>query len=297
MSPRRVTVIGTGLVGTSVALALRRAGVRVALADRDPDAVAGAARMGAGGRLAADTPRADVVVIATPPSAVAGVLREAQRRGLGAAYTDVAGVKAPLLADAARAGCDLAAYVPGHPMAGRELSGPAGAAADLFRGRPWALCPHPRLAPGPLNAAVGLAALCGADPVLVASADHDRTAAAVSHVPHLLSSALAARFADADDASDPELLALAGRGLRDMTRIAAGAPALWHDILRRNAGEVSAVLDAVVRDLAEVAAALREDDPGGDRLLDLLARGAQGRARIVKVPSGRAVPPRTGPTR
>src|SRR5690606_21894216 len=143
MDTRRVLVIGCGLIGTSVGLALRRAGVHVALADHDPRALLRALRMGAGVRFVPGGGAVDVVVVATPPSTVVPVLVEAQRRGLGAVYTDVASAKGRILDEAERAGCDLASFVPGHPLAGRELSGAGAGRADLFVGRAWVLWPHP----------------------------------------------------------------------------------------------------------------------------------------------------------
>ncbi|MEV4259805.1 prephenate dehydrogenase/arogenate dehydrogenase family protein, partial [Spirillospora sp. NPDC049652] len=141
--PGRVVVIGTGLIGTSIALALRGRGSEVYLSDRDAAALAVAAEIGAGEPLpdgGLDGP-ADLAVIAVPPAAVAVTLLDAQKRDLAAVYTDVASVKALPLAQAAEVGCDLASYVPGHPLAGRERSGPSAARDDLFLGRPWALCP------------------------------------------------------------------------------------------------------------------------------------------------------------
>ncbi|MEV7971239.1 prephenate dehydrogenase [Sphaerisporangium sp. NPDC088356] len=274
----RVSVLGSGVIGTSIALALRRAGIRVALSDRDGDVVAKAELMGAGVALAPDDPPADVVVIATPPSTVAAVLREAQARGLGAVYTDVASTKARIVADAEFAGCDFTTYVPGHPMAGRELSGPFAARADLFTGRPWALCPHPLTPAGPLHTVAGLVAACGAEPQVLAASTHDRVVAAVSHAPHLVAAALAAGFAGADET----MLSLVGRGLQDATRIATGDPALWCDILEQNADAVAAVLETVVRELSQAAHALRSlDHAGSGALADLLVRGNRGRDRIV----------------
>ncbi|MEU9835320.1 prephenate dehydrogenase [Streptosporangium sp. NPDC048047] len=255
---RRAAVLGCGLIGASVALALRRTGVHVTLSDRDPYAVRKAERMGAGTASAHGDRPADVVIIATPPSTVPGVLREAQDRGLGRVYTDVASTKAGILAEAEAAGCDVSVYVPGHPMAGGESSGPGAARADLFAGRRWALCPHPATRPEAVRLVTELVALCGAEHRLIRPDAHDRITAAVSHVPHLMAAALAARFAGADETT----LALAGQGLRDVTRIAGGSPDLWCDILRQNAGPIAEVLDAVVRDLAEVASALREASSG-----------------------------------
>src|SRR5256885_3508220 len=182
----------------------------VHLVARAAAAVAEAERMGAGIALCPDDAPADVVVIATPPSAVVGVLRDAQRRGLGAVYTDVASAKARILDEAASAGCDLATYVPGHPMAGRELSGPAAGRADLFGGRKWVLCPGPATLANPVHVVAELAAACGAEPLVITPDAHDRIVAVVSHVPHLVSSAIAARLVGADETA----LSLVGQGLR-----------------------------------------------------------------------------------
>lgn len=274
----RVTVVGTGVIGTSIALALRAAGVHVALSDRDKRSLAQAQLMGAGVALSPDDPPADVVVVATPPSTVVAVLREAQERGLGAVYTDVASTKARILADAELAGCDVTTYVPGHPMAGREISGPAAARADLFSGRPWALCPHPSTPAEPVRLVTDMITVCGGRPTVLPPDVHDRVVAEVSHAPHLVSAALAARFAAADET----VLSLAGRGLRDTTRIANGAPVLWCDILEQNADEVAAVLEDVVRDLSEAARALRSTGRSrSGRLADLLTRGNRGRRHIA----------------
>ncbi|WP_344487054.1 prephenate dehydrogenase/arogenate dehydrogenase family protein [Nonomuraea monospora] len=221
---------------------------------------------------------ADVVVIATPPSAVVPMLRWAQERRLGVLYTDVASVKARLLAEAEAAGCDLESFVPGHPMAGRESSGPAAASADLFEGRPWAVCHHPALSPHAVRAVTTLVTACGARVVPIEPEDHDRAAAAVSHAPHVVSSTLAARFAGSGEGA----LVLAGRGLLDVTRVAGGPSGLWRDILEHNAEPVADVLEAVADDLNSVVAALRSADPALlGALTDVLGAGNAGRSRIV----------------
>ncbi|KUP98558.1 prephenate dehydrogenase [Thermobifida cellulosilytica] len=268
-------VVGTGLIGTSIALALRQRGVDVALSDRDPAALRLACDLGAGRRLGTGPAGpADVAVIAVPPSAVPAALREAQERGLARVYTDVASVKASVVERAAALGCDLAGYVPGHPMGGRERQGPGAARADLFLGRSWALCPTARTAPEAVKTVTVLAELCGADPLVVDEAAHDRAVALVSHAPHAVSAAVAARLLDGDTTA----LALAGQGVRDMTRIAGGDPRLWREILGHNAGPVAEVLERVAADLAAAAAALRSGDPGP--VDDLLERGRAGHARL-----------------
>jgi prephenate dehydrogenase len=287
--PRRVVVIGTGLIGTSVALALRERGADVWLADRDAAAARLAADMGAGTVLREagqswEVPAggpADLALLAVPPAAVAATLAEAQLRNLARWYTDVASVKGLPLAQARALGCDLARFVPAHPLSGRERSGPAAARADLFLGRPWVICPTADNPEAAVAAVAALAAACGAEPLLASAAEHDRWVALVSHAPHVVSAAMAARLASSSDGA----LALAGQGLRDVTRIAAADTALWTQILGANAAPVAEVLGAVAADLAAAAEALAEvaeqGQPAALKILAaLLDQGCAGVARI-----------------
>ncbi|HEX4789557.1 MAG TPA: prephenate dehydrogenase/arogenate dehydrogenase family protein, partial [Actinospica sp.] len=136
-------VQGTGLIGTSVALALSRHGVLVLLEDRDRDAARTATSLGAGTLLDPGGPEqpADLAILAVPPAHVAPTLALAQERKLAHCYTDVCSVKSGPVAEAAALGLDTAEYIGGHPLAGREKSGPLAARADLFEGRPWVLTP------------------------------------------------------------------------------------------------------------------------------------------------------------
>ncbi|MDF5755923.1 prephenate dehydrogenase [Spongiactinospora sp. TRM90649] len=286
----RVLVVGTGLIGTSIALALREHGVEVHLADLDPRAARLASELGAGLEWSAQegAPAADLAVIAVPPQYVAAELLALQRRGAARYYTDVASVKALPLAEAERLGCDLGDYVAGHPLAGRERSGPAAARADLFLGRPWAYCPTDETSPAAVDTLLALIKLCGAEAVRVGAEEHDRAVAVVSHAPHVTAAAVAARLAEAPETA----LGLAGQGVRDVTRIAAGDPALWTGILSGNALPVANVLEAVAADLAAAAAALREAAEPGRRAEEgadpmgmpwvtaLLERGVAGTDRI-----------------
>jgi prephenate dehydrogenase len=282
-NPRSVVVIGTGLIGTSVALALRDRGATIWLADSDPTAARLAADLGAGAELPEGGPPggpADLAVLAMPPEAVAPALAAAQARGLARCYTDVASVKELPLARARELGCDLASFCAGHPLSGRERSGPAAARADLFLGRPWVICPLPETSPGTASAVTGLAEACGAQPVRMSAADHDRWVALVSHAPHLTAVAMAARLEHAPQGA----LALAGQGLRDVTRIAASDTGLWTQILAANAAHASEVLEALAADLASVASALARIAEGDEEsvkdLAGLLERGGAGVARI-----------------
>jgi prephenate dehydrogenase len=277
----RVTVIGTGLIGTSIALALREHGASVWLADADPAAARLAAELGAG-ELLPEVPAqpADVAVIAVPPAAVAAMLADAQARGLARCYTDVASVKQLPVAQARARGCDMASYVPGHPLAGREKHGPAAARADLFLGRTWALCPAPETSEAATAAVTSMVLACGAVPLRTEAAAHDRWVALISHAPHLVAAAMAARL----EAAPQEALDLAGQGLRDVTRIAAGDTGLWTQILSANAVPVAEVLAAVATDLAEAARMLTQGAEDGDgdlkSVATLLNHGQAGVARI-----------------
>jgi len=278
--PRRVLVAGTGLIGTSIALALRAKGADVWLSDADEATAKLAADLGAGivvPDLRDAKGIADVAVLAMPPAVVGKMLGRAQECAVAEWYTDVASVKALPVAQARELGCDLETYVPSHPLAGRERHGPAAAQADLFLGRTWALCPLPETSAGAVAAVTSLAVACGAIPVMTDPETHDRWVALVSHAPHLVAVAMAARLAPSSVPADA--LGLAGQGLRDVTRIAAGDSALWTQILTANAGPVAEVVAAVAEDLAaaarELAGASSKTDVAG-----LLDRGRAGVARI-----------------
>src|ERR1700728_4643422 len=278
--PKRVLVQGTGLIGTSVALALREKGTEVFLSDADPATAKLAADLGAGvvvPDLRDAKGIADIAVLAMPPALVGRELAFAQECAVADVYTDVASVKVLPARQARDLGCDLASYVPAHPLAGREKHGPAAAQADLFLGRTWALCPLPETSTDAVAAVTALAAACGADPVVTDPETHDRWVALVSHAPHLVAVAMAARLAPSSVPADA--LGLAGQGLRDVTRIAAGDTGLWTQILTANAGPVAEVIAAVAEDLAAAARELARDSRDTD-VTSLLDRGQAGVARI-----------------
>ncbi|MEV7194417.1 prephenate dehydrogenase [Streptomyces sp. NPDC093510] len=280
---RTMAVIGTGLIGTSVALAVSGRGVTVFLSDRDPAAARTAAALGAG-IAGAPTEPVDLAVIAVPPSQVGAVLAEAQGRRLADSYTDVASVKAEPERAALSRAPDPHRYVGGHPLAGRERSGPLAARADLFKGRNWVLTPSPLTSDETFDRALELVALCDAVPVVMRSQDHDAAVAVTSHVPHLMASLMAARLRE----GPPDLTRLAGQGLRDATRIAGGDSGLWGDILQANAPAIAGVLKDLHMDLSRLVPALdalarpggQERDHGMRTLVDLLDRGISGLAEI-----------------
>jgi len=273
----QVRVVGAGLLGASIGHALRALGVDVVLDDASKSALALAVDYGAGRRAAADD-APNLVVVAVPPDAVADVVAAELERWPDAVVTDVASVKAGILAELQARGADLARYVGSHPMAGRERGGPVAARADLFTGRPWVIAPPAEAPLAAVRMIEDLALDLEATPVVLDAVAHDEAVALVSHVPQIVASILAARLTGAPD----EAIALAGQGLRDTTRIAASDPALWVQILGANAGAVAEVLKAFRADLDVALSALSEPDAPGARraVADLIASGGTGVARI-----------------
>ncbi|MFI6438317.1 prephenate dehydrogenase [Streptomyces sp. NPDC050759] len=280
---RTALVVGTGLIGTSAALALAGRGVIVHLADHDPEQARTAAALGAGTDEAPEGP-VDLAIVAAPPAHVAGVLADAMRRGVARGYIDVASVKGGPRRELEALGLDLSSYIGTHPMSGREKSGPLAASGDLFEGRPWVLTPTRDTDTEVLNLALELVSHCRAVPVVMDADAHDRAVALVSHMPHLVSSMVAARLQHAEEAA----VRLCGQGIRDVTRIAASDPGMWIDILSANPGPVADLLTDVAGDLEETVRALRAlqsaDEAkrleGTSGIEDMLRRGNAGQVRV-----------------
>lgn len=265
-----VEVIGTGLLGTSVALACRRAGLEVLLSDVSPQHVRTASGLGAGRpRAAGDRPQ--LVVVAVPPALLGPVIASALDAS-DAVVTDVGSVKAAPLA--ALTGHDADRYVGGHPMAGSERSGPLAASDVLFDGRPWAVTPHPASDPAAIALVEQLVEVCGGVALRLTPDEHDRAVARTSHVPHLMAALVAARLADAPEGH----LALSGQGVRDVTRVAAGDPRLYGQIVAGNAGAVTELLSQVRAQLDDLITAVSAGDTA--RLADVLEQGVAGTRAI-----------------
>lgn len=264
--PEPVLVVGCGLIGTSVALALREHDVEVYLADARPGNVEVAVSRGAGKPGPVDSP--GLVVVAVPPAAVAGAVVDALAAWPDAVVTDVASVKDDL-GKVIAAAPGASRYVGSHPMAGSERSGPMAASGRLFEGRAWAITVAPGADPRAVEVVRDLATLVGGVIIDMDSATHDEAVALVSHLPHLLSVLTAAQLNGAPDGH----MALAGPGLRDVTRIAGSDTGLWLEILQGNAGKVKALLENVRGDLDSLIAGL---DTDVNAIAAVLRRGREG---------------------
>jgi prephenate dehydrogenase len=277
----RVAVVGTGLIGGSVGLALAGRGHEIVGYDRDAARVARAKELGAVSESASSLEEAvrdaDIVVIAVPVGQVVPLALRALDAG-ARIVTDVGSVKGPLVAQIEAERPEAAArFVGGHPMAGSEQEGIEGADADLFVGATWVLTPTASTAADVFTPLRGLLRELGAEVVSVTPEHHDVLVALVSHVPQLAASTLM------DVATDHEeehrtLLRLAAGGFRDMTRIAAGHPGIWPDILSANRDAVLDALDSYLEALQRARDLVAQADREG--LLVLLERARAARRNL-----------------
>jgi prephenate dehydrogenase len=269
-----VLVVGAGLLGTSIALALRREHIDVALQDLSEENLRIASGLGAANLHATDV-RPELVVVAVPPDHLAAEIVVALG-STDAVVTDVGSVKgAPLAGTRARVSAEqLTRYVGSHPMAGSERSGPVAASAALFDGRPWAVTPHATSSTSAVELVTALARACGATPVSLTPDEHDQAVARTSHLPHLLAALAAGRLTDAPRSH----LALSGQGVRDVTRIAGGDPGLGQQIITANTAALTVLLRDVRDDVDTLLTALATGDRGS--VGAVLDRGVQGTAVI-----------------
>ena len=270
--PGRAAIVGTGLIGGSLGLALRARGWFVTGSDSNEERSTRALQIGALDAVG-DDPDATITFIATP---VGVTVRQAARMlelsTGGGVVTDVAGVKA-----AVSGALDHPRFVGGHPMAGSEQVGLDGADPNLFVGAAWVLTPTSSTAASTYATVRQVVGSLGAEVVSLSPEQHDTLVAVVSHVPHLTAATLM-NLADAGADKHAALLRLAAGGFRDMTRVAAGHPGIWPDVCAANSQAIVATLDELVGELS----AMRDRVASGDRewLLQVLERAALARRSL-----------------
>lgn len=270
-------VVGTGLIGGSVGMALRRLGWFVTGRDLDVERAAQALKLGALDAIGHD-PDATVTFVATPVRAVAAEVLDALRTGSGL-VTDVGSVKSPIVEAVADP-----RFVGGHPMAGSEQDGVEGATHDLFEGATWVLTPTAGTDAAAYAQVRQLVGAFGAEVLALPPEHHDALVAVVSHVPHLTAATLM-RLAAGRGEEQRALLRLAAGGFRDMTRIAGGSPAIWPDICGENRAAIVDVLDELMAALGNMRDVVARGDRSG--LLDLLE---EARAARTNLPVGVGAP-------
>lgn len=290
----KVTIIGTGLIGTSLGLALKQSQLKnleLVGTDADHTARAGAQKKGAfhrvENRLFSAIEGADIVVLATPVMAmnelmqlIGPYLKE------GSLVTDVGSSKKVVLDWAEQHLPRTVSFVGGHPMAGKEASGPEAAEADIFQGKVYCVIPSTRARPEAVAELVTLVEAIGSRPLFISIDEHDSFVAAVSHLPFLLSVALVGCTSKSVNWDD--IAQLAATGFRDISRLASGDPIMHRDICLSNPKPIVAWIDAFIRELQEMRQILDDDaDTDGEAIKDIFEQAFDARARWL---AGQATP-------
>jgi prephenate dehydrogenase len=236
--------------------------------------------MGGGSATAVELPRSgalsvDLAVIAVPPAAVGGVVHELIRSGVATTITHLASVQSEPQREVELSDPGNGSFIGSHPIAGKERSGPHHASADLFRQRPWVICPTRHSSARAIRDVSSLASACGAVVTVMTAGAHDSLLARLSHSPQLIASALAGALVGLDRSE----VGLAGSGLRDTSRLADSDASLWAEIVAANAGPVATALREVVDPLVDLISVLDAAEAGAvaDAVGDLVSRGRQGR--------------------
>ena len=290
----RLALIGTGYLGGSFALALKKAGLLQCSRGYDTSAealrhavqrnIVDESALGAAAAVA----DADVVVLATPVGAIGEVASQiAPALAPGALVLDLGSTKAHVVETVGKALKDPGCFIGAHPIAGREFSGCEHADAKLFDGHPVILTPSARTHATAIADCVQLWSAVGARVVTMDAAEHDRVFGVVSHLPHVAAFALAAAVAGAlegDEAIARRAAGLFGGGFADTTRVAASSPSMWRDILVDNREVLRPLLARLSGELREIARAVDESD--GEAIAKLVERAARGRALVMNADDG-----------
>jgi prephenate dehydrogenase len=275
----RLAIVGLGLIGGSIALAVRErwSSTLITAVDRPP-VLAHASSSGAIDRAAhtvAEIGPVDLVILAAPVRQNVELLPQViSCLPAGAIVTDVGGTKRDIVT-AAAALSSATAFIGGHPIGGAERGGFGFARPDLFRGKPWIFTPDASALPANLDKIYEFVRGLGARPATMDAETHDRVMAYVSHLPQLTASVLmdvVGRAAARDG------LRFAGRGLTDSTRLASSPASVWREICAANADDIGAALDALIQRLSE----LRADLQSGRTVDDVFDDAAKWRAELMK---------------
>lgn len=249
-------VIGAGLIGTSLALGARQAGYQVTISDVDERQERLAQNLLRTGNLVSDP---SLVIVAIPPSSAAEVVCDALSLFPSSIVVDVTSTKTKVQQKVKLLSESWDRFVPSHPIAGREVGGASSAQADLFQGRAWIITPYEQTnsSQARIELVEELVKALGATSYVMTAAEHDRLFAGISHLPQVISTALASITAEVGDGAQ-----LAGQGLRDMTRLAESDPLLWNEIFESNKEEILAALEKFEKRISEFRKAISQDNVG-----------------------------------
>lgn len=270
-----VRVVGSGLIGTSIALALSTKGVSVEMIDSDDGRAALAQDLVGSG----DVDQVDLVILALPTSKLPQVIKEEFKLNPKAAFIDVGSVKAKPLHQIESIPDLSDRFCGTHPMAGREIGGPEAARSDLFVGWPWIYTPTTNCDEDVVILVVELIETLGATPIRMTPEEHDAAVALISHLPQISASLLAKQL----HLGPEDWLALAGQGVKDTTRIAASDPTLWREIIAMNRGQIRPLLIKMSEDLNNLISEFDDDDT----IEQFIVEGRSGRERIPGKHGGR----------
>jgi cyclohexadieny/prephenate dehydrogenase len=296
---RRVAMLGIGLINGSLAKVLRREGAagEIVAASRRAETRERALELGLCDRAVADPAEAvqgvDLVVLGTPPAAMGEVAR-AMAPGLAAdaIVTDVGSVKAQIVRDVAPHLPDPSRFVPGHPVAGTEHSGPEAAFDTLFVRRRCILTPIEDTDPEAVRRVRAMWELAGSSVDLMTPEHHDRVLAITSHLPHLIAYTIVGTVADLEEQARTEVFKYAAGGFTDFTRIAASDPTMWRDVFLNNREAVLEMLGRFNEDLIALQRAIRWGE--GDALFDLFTRTRAIRRGVIEAGQAYARKPANG---
>jgi cyclohexadieny/prephenate dehydrogenase len=283
---RRVALLGLGLIGSSLSHIMRREKLAGHIAGhaRSPDTRAKATALGLVDSMhesaAEAVRRADLVMLCVPVGAC-GEIASAIRSALepGAIVTDVGSVKGAVIRDVSKHLPEGVHFVPGHPIAGTEQSGPAAGFAELFQGRWCILTPGQGADPQAVDRLKRFWQACGSQVEVMDAAHHDLVLAITSHLPHLIAFNIVTTAADLEEVTKSEVIKYSAGGFRDFTRIAASDPVMWRDVFLNNKDAVLEMLGRFSEDLSALQRAIRWND--GDALVTLFARARGIRRDII----------------
>jgi cyclohexadieny/prephenate dehydrogenase len=291
----KIALVGIGLIGSSLARVIAREGLagHVAISTRSPDTLKRAEELGLGDSYSTDAAEvvrdADLVIVSVPVGSSGAVAREiAPALKKGAILTDVGSTKASVIAQMQPYVPEGVHFIPGHPLAGTEKSGPDAGFAELFENRWCIFTPLPDTDPAALERLAEFWRRCGANIDTMDPAHHDMTLAIVSHLPHIIAYNIVGTADDLQSVTKSEVIKYSASGFRDFTRLAASDPTMWRDVCLHNKDAILEMLARFSEDLASLQRAIRWGD--GDKLFDLFTRTRAVRRSIIEAGQDTAAP-------